>query len=298
MIKKWLADELSEQELEAFKQLDDHQLNLEVVENAKYFKASEFSTIDDFETFSKRLQKKPTQIRKLVWIKPFLRIASVFVIGLAIYYLYLFNNVVRIETLAGEKATIELPDASVVVINAMSEIQYKKNNWAQKKAVQLNGEAFFDVAKGAKFQVITSEGTVSVLGTKFNIKQRDNYFEVKCFEGIVKVASDKFSEELREGDNFRFINGAITLGSNLDPHPQWTQNISRFQRTPLYEVIAELERQYSIEIIVENVQTERLFTGGFLHDNLEHALKSITEPLNLDFRIKTAKQVTILPSEK
>lgn len=298
LIKKWLADELSEQELEVFKQLDDYLINLDIVENAEYFKASEFSTVDDFETFSKRIHKKPTPVRKLAWTKPFLRIAGVLILGLVIYYIYSFNNLVQIETLAGEKTTIELPDASVVVINAMSEIRYKKYNWAQKRAVNLNGEAFFDVAKGAKFDVITSEGTVGVLGTKFNIKQRDGYFEVKCFEGIVKVTSKDFSEELIAGDNFRIVNRTMTLGNNLYQQPQWTKNISSFQRTPFYEVIAELERQYSIEITIQNVQTERLFTGSFLHDNLEHALKSITEPLSLGFRIKTNKQVTILPSEK
>ena len=160
------------------------------------------------------------------------------------------------------------------------------------------GEAFFDVAKGSKFNVITSEGVVSVLGTQFNVKQRGNYFEVKCFEGVVKVVSRSFTEELRGGDNFRLENGESSLGKNPYKHPQWTKNVSSFDRVSLSEVFAELERQYDINVKIENLGSDDLFTGGFVHDNLENALRSITEPLDLTYAIDSSDQVRIYPSEK
>ena len=147
-IQKWLIDALSEDEMEAFKQRDDYTELSGIVENAMYFKASSFSTVDDFETFSTRLEKDTVPVRKLNWIKPFLRIASVFVIGLTLSYFFLFNGNVEINTLAGEKTTIALPDASTVVVNAQSEISYSKRKWNDKREVNLIGEAYFRVAKG------------------------------------------------------------------------------------------------------------------------------------------------------
>ena len=298
LVKKWLADQLTDAEREAFEQLDDFQLHKDILDNAAQFKSTGFSQMDSFDTFSKRLNEVAKPVRKMNWVKPLLRIASVFVIGFSIYYFFLFNNVVEVQTLASEKTTIELPDASMVIVNAMSEVRYSKRKWQQKRELKLQGEAFFDVAKGSKFSVITSEGTVSVLGTQFNIKQRGNYFEVECFEGIVKVTSKNTSEQLIAGDRYRFSNGQASLGKTLYQQPQWTKNVSSFDRIPIFEVIAELERQYNIEVEMDKVQTERLFTGGFVHDNLENALKSIGEPLDLDYAIEAGNHVRLYTREK
>ena len=298
LVKKWLADELTDAEREAFEQLDDFQLHKDILDNAAYFKSSRFSQMDDFETFSKRLDEIVKPVRKMNWGTPFLRIASVFVLGFSLYYFFLFNNVVEVQTLASEKTTIELPDASTVIVNAMSEVRYSKRKWQQKRELELQGEAFFDVAKGSKFNVITSEGIVSVLGTQFNVKQRGSYFEVECFEGIVKVTSQNTSEQLKAGDRYRFSNGQASLGKTLYQQPQWTKNVSSFDRIPIFEVIAELERQYNIEVEMDKIQAERLFTGGFVHDNLENALKSIAEPLDLDYSIEARNHVRLYAIEK
>jgi ferric-dicitrate binding protein FerR (iron transport regulator) len=298
LVKKWLADELTDAEREAFEQLDDFQLHKDILDNAAHFKSSRFSQMDDFETFSKRLDEIVKPVRKMNWGTPFLRIASVFVLGFSLYYFFLFNNVVEVQTLASEKSTVELPDASTVIVNAMSEVRYSKRKWQQKRELELQGEAFFDVAKGSKFSVITSEGIVSVLGTQFNVKQRGSYFEVECFEGIVKVTSQNTSEQLKAGDRYRLANGQASLGKTLYQQPQWTKNVSSFDRIPIFEVIAELERQYNIEVEMDKIQTERLFTGGFVHDNLENALKSIAEPLDLEYTIEARNHVRIYTSEK
>ena len=298
LVKKWLADELTAAERGAFEQLDDYQLYKNILDNAANFRSSGFSQMDDFETFSKRIGTAPNPVRNINWVRPLLRIASVFVIGFTLYYFFLYNKVVEIQTLASEKTTIELPDASTVIVNAMSEVRYSKNKWQQKREIELRGEAFFDVAKGSKFDVITSEGIVSVLGTQFNVKQRGSYFEVNCFEGIVMVTSHNTSEQLKAGDRYRFSNGQASLGNTIYQQPQWTKNRSSFERIPLFEVLAELERQYNIEVVSEKIQDERLFTGGFVHGNLENALKSITEPLDLDYTLEASNRVRIYPSKK
>lgn len=298
LIEKWLANQLTEKELKAFEALEDYPQLIAILDNARQFKASEFSSVTTFDTFQKRLKTDQKPVQKLSWIKPLLRIASVLVLGIAIYSIFIFNNTIKVQTIAGEKIEIELPDASKVMVNAQSEVKYSKRKWEQKREINLVGEAFFTVAKGSTFDVITTEGIVTVVGTQFNVKQRDAFFEVTCYEGIVNVRTKTLSEELRAGDNIRFSEGKIIQGQNTSEYPTWLKNISSFHRMPISHVIAELERQYSIKIVLDQVSPEILFTGGFIHNNLDNALKSVTQPLNLKYRMDGSNNVILYPSEK
>ena len=298
LIRKWLAGELSPEESDAFEALEEASFYREIISDAAAFKAPGFSGGADYPTLEKRLPHKRTPERKRNWVRPLMRVASVLVLGLAMYYLLFQENLVRVETGVGEKTTITLPDASSVALNALTEISFNESDWDDQREVQLEGEAFFDVAKGATFVVATSGGNVSVLGTEFNVRHRDKVFEVRCFEGQVKVVSGDHTAVLREGDNFRISDGVVTSGKNTDLHPQWTQNISDFQRVPVAEVFAELERQYDVKILLEDVVTEQLFTGGFIHGNLELALKAITEPLGLSYSVNKNNEVRVKPREQ
>ncbi|MBT8182285.1 MAG: FecR family protein [Eudoraea sp.] len=298
LIKKWLADELNPEESKVFEKLDDTPFFKDVVDSASVFKASQFSKVEDYQKLKERLNGSETKVKRLNWIRPLMRIASVFVLGFTLYYFFINENLTKIDTEVGEKVSIILPDASSVTVNALSEIAYNENRWKQKREIKLKGEAFFDVAKGAKFDVITTKGTVSVLGTEFNVRQRGSFFEVRCFEGTVKVSTADHEEILEQGDSFRILEGILTIGKNMYNVPQWTKNISDFQRVAVSQVFAELERQYGVIIIYENVNIEQLFTGGFVHDSLDNALRSITEPLDLEYTILPTNKVRVKPREK
>lgn len=292
LIKKWLANDLTEDELKAFESLEDHALHTQIIEDAAYFKASHFSKAEGFEKLESRLPKE-VLVRKMSWVKPLMRLAGAFVVGIGIYFLLFANNLTHVQTLASEKTTIELPDASTVALNALTEISYSKKRWKSNREVHLDGEAYFKVAKGQVFDVVTEEGIVTVVGTQFNVKQRSNYFEVKCYEGIVKVVAGGTTKELLAGDTFRRYGEDITFDTTSYQLPQWTKNVSDFKSIPFSEVIAELERQYNISVTYKPENETRLFSGGFVHNNLDNALKSITEPLELTYIMETATQVRL-----
>ncbi len=285
LMRKWLSDELTVEEKKEFDNLDEASFYKNIIANASDFRASNFSAAADFESFRARVISPNTNVRKLHWLAPALRIASVVAVAFGIYYFFLSSRMTEVHTLIAEKTSIDLPDASRVVLNALTAVTFNEKEWDSNREVNLEGEAFFDVAKGARFNVITSKGTVSVLGTEFNVKQRGTIFEVACFEGTVRVKSGDNSHILQAGDNFRSRDGEITLGKNSYKTPQWTDSMSYFQRVALSEVFAELERQYDVHIIIENVNTDQLFTGGFEHDNLENALLALSEPLGLEYQI-------------
>ena len=292
LIEKWLKDDLTGEERKAFEALEDYDLNTAIIDNAKHFKASHFSEAVDYETFKKRLPTKKSN-SPVRWMTPFMRIAAVLVVGLGLYFLFFSNNVNTISTLASEKTTIELPDNSEVILNALSTLSYSETKWNSKREVSLEGEAFFKVAKGKVFDVLTEDGVVTVVGTQFNVKQRDNYFEVKCYEGIVRVTAGETVKELTVGDSFRLMNGASSFFETSYLQPQWTKNVSSFKAVPFSEVIAELERQYNVTVVISNAGFNPEFTGGFVHDNLENALKSIAQPLELTYTIESNNTVRL-----
>jgi transmembrane sensor len=293
LLEKWLNDNLTDAEKEIFKKLDDAQFNNAIIETARHFKASHFSEIDDFNAFKSDYNSQNKPVKKLNWVSSLLKIASVVVVALGLYFAFLFNSLTQVETLASEKITIELPDASQVTLNALTVIEYSKRNWEDHRILNLNGEAYFKVAKGKKFDVITTEGIITVVGTEFNVKQRENYFEVECFEGIVKVTSDTISRQLVAGETYQILNKKFTQGKTTSAVPKWTDNMSDFSAIPFKEVLAELERQYNIEITFKNINKNRLFTGGFIHHNLENALISITQPMNMTYELSSSNLVVI-----
>ena len=297
LLDKWLNQRLSEAEMQEFRQREDYEELVAILENAKSFKASNFSGVGDFEHFPATDSEEISSPKGVSWIRPILRIAAVLVLGVAVFYFLSRDNATVIQTLAGEKKTLDLPDASTVVVNALSEIRFDEASWPENRLVELKGEAYFDVVSGSSFQVNTSVGVVTVLGTEFNVKERTDYFEVQCYEGRVEVKSGTVKEILGAGEHLKLSDGQLELGKHSTSKPGWTSNISNFMKVPIGEVVDELERQYNVDIRLQKVDPNILFTGAFVHDQFENALKSVTEPLDLQYNIEPNNKVSIYPRE-
>lgn len=282
LIKKWLDHNLSPEEFEAFKKLEDFEELTKLQTHLKQFEPESYASDRELELVLNKIQYKQT---KTSWFKPLLRIAAILVLGLSIYY-YTTGLDTKINTLAANKTMVELPDQSTVNLNAGSTLVFNKKEWKNHREVSLNGEAFFKVAKGSKFDVLTKTGVVTVLGTQFNVKQRDSYFEVICYEGLVGVSYQDYETKLHPGDSFLIIDGNLIATEKVNEQgPSWVNNISNFKNVPLQLVLDELERQYNVSIEATTVDTTKLFTGSFTHDNLDVALKSITLPFQLKYSI-------------
>ena len=284
LIQKWLDDELNAADLKAFKALPEYDSYTKLSEKAKLFKDTSYNVSLEFEKLNSTIKKRKQATKTVQWIKPLLRVAAIFIIGLAVYYSPIYGDMATVNTLASNTASIELPDNSKVKLNAASSLKFEKRNWKKKREVSLVGEAYFKVEKGSQFDVVTWLGKVSVLGTQFNVKQRVNYFEVICYEGLVSVSYKGEEIKLPAGNTFKLIDGAIVVGETNDSLPSWAaKNISSFKSVPYSEVIKEFERQYNIKVETNNIDAEQLFTGSFTNNDEELALKSITLPLQLKF---------------
>ena len=289
LIKKWLDNNLNTDELEAFKKLEDYESLVKLSDSVKHFKAPEYNTSEALQDVLHAIKTPKKSVR---WVPILSRIAAIFVVCFGVYY-YTTTLDTTFKTLASQKQTIELPDASTVALNATTTVSFNKKQWNTNRQVQLNGEAYFKVAKGSKFEVITDAGTVIVLGTQFNIKQRHNYFEVVCYEGLVGVTYNNNETKLQPGNRLLLIDGKLIATEKENQiEPSWINNNSVFKSLPYREVIAEFERQYDRTINLQSINDSQLFTGSFTHNNIDVALKSITLPLHLSYT-KTDDTITL-----
>ena len=290
LISKWLDNDLNDQELKAFKNLDDYDDLMKLNKSLQSFKADKYETAKELETVLSTIKsKKQTSVK---WIKPMIRIAAVLAICFGLYY-YTTTLDTTISTELAQKTTIKLPDASHVSLNAKSFLAFNKTQWKHDREVELQGEAFFKVAKGSSFKVKTTSGTVTVYGTQFNVKQRDNYFEVICYEGLVGVSYNSQETRLKPGDSFLILDGKLIAKEKENRSmPSWLNNASTFRSLPYKTVIAEFERQYDVEVTLVGVDSTQLFTGSFTHDDIELALKSISLPIHVTYS-KTNRTITL-----
>ena len=121
--------------------------------------------------------------------------------------------------------TIELPDGRTITLetgklakqadgSVMLRMSYAANFGRNERNVQLDGEAYFEVAKNKKipFYVHTELNTVKVVGTRFNIcaYKGSKEFEATLVEGIVDVYSADGNNKitrLQKDDFFSNNNG-------------------------------------------------------------------------------------------
>lgn len=298
IIKKWLDHEkLTKEELEAFKKLNVSDSYFRLSENAKNFKAPSYSSSENWDALQKQMKQTPVMNSKSKSnLSLLLKIAAIFVIGIGLYFSFFNSSATTIATKISEKSTIELPDNSSVQLNSATAITYDKKKWLKERKIELDGEAYFKVERGSTFDVQTTMGTVTVVGTQFNVKQRENTFEVACYEGVVSVSYQNNDFYLRPGDYFEVLNSKGVKKTHGLENPSWTRDKSTFLSTPYHKVIKELEWQYGVKVSAKNIDLNTVFSGNFVHSNIQMALKSITIPMRLKYKIEK-DHITLYPAE-
>ncbi len=286
LVKKWLDNEqLTTSESEAFKSLDAYDSYAKISETAKSFRSPKYDVEQNLQNLKTTLSNhqsisKPQKISTIL-----LKIAAIFILGIGTYFTFFYTTDTSVNTIASQKSSVELPDQTIVKLNALSIIKYQENDWENNREIKLEGEAYFKVAKGKKFDIHTSSGVISVLGTEFNVKQRENYFEVVCYEGLVSVTHNKSTIKLPAGQVFKVIDNKILTTTTTLIEPDWIKGQSTFSSTPYPYILKEFERQYNVTIIAKNIDEDKLFTGNFVHSNIQTALQSITIPMRLKYKI-------------
>jgi len=206
-----------------------------------------------------------------------------------------FKGKTQINTPMGQQVTVLLPDSSSVTLNADSHLKFNSSTWFLFRSVELSGEALFRVKKGKTFSVEAAGTTTQVLGTVFNVFSRNSEVRVNCFEGRVRVTSNKSKTSviLEHGHTTKLSKAELTPPTKFSNEnaASWTNGEFQFIDEPIGKVFEELARQFAVQIVI-NTNSNRLYTGYFNNQNLEEALNLVCQPMGLTWEIKE-KVITI-----
>ena len=193
-------------------------------------------------------------------------------------------NIVNINSDLGiREKVISLSDGSKIYLNAGSELSYSKNYDSNSRKVSLNGEAYFDVKRGINPFIISTEyAEITVLGTKFNVRSRDDGFEVGVNEGAVKVHNNLQSMEISKGEQIEVNPGyskTFSASKTTDFYPGWKNNKLICDNSSLEKICKELERRYNIKIQFQSDLQKNITISGIIDlspNNLNSVLSSIS----------------------
>ncbi len=181
----------------------------------------------------------------------------------------LWRQPVEVAAPPGERARVTLPDGSSVELNSGTVLSYRRGfaAWplvpAERRAVRLHGEAFFEVEPGARpFVVETFNARVEALGTAFNVRARADTAaaetHVTLASGRVRVRAARAPERavvLAEAGQTSRV-----AAPDAPPTPPqvvavdralaWRHQGFAVSDWPLAAIFAELERRYDTAIAV------------------------------------------------
>lgn len=292
-LAKWLAGEMTKEELEAFEATPEFETYAKIKHYSGMLEAPDFDTTQRLEAIT-NLKKQPQRIWKS---SPF-RIAAMIVVVLGLTFILAYTNTTAVVAAIGEKSNFSLPDHSEVVLNSGSEISYAKWFWSSRRKLQLDGEAYFKVAKGKKFEVITPQGTVTVTGTQFNVKSRDSAFEVACYEGSLWVVSGSIQTKLHKGEQLIIRDGKNSNALPLQTTaPGWITGSLAFYDSSLKMMLTEIERTYGISLTHQEPISEAHFTGTLPGNDLDTTLKIISATYHLTYSKISDKKYSLTPND-
>ena len=187
----------------------------------------------------------------------------------------------QVITSAAEEKNLFLTDGTEVILNSESELTYNRNYNKYNRSVHLVGEAYFNVKKGnIPFNVLTPHGKISVLGTSFNIRTRNDGFEVGVNDGEVQVSNENSLLHLSKGQlidvKSEFISSNI-LQIPTDQYPDWLNQKFYCNETTLESLCLEIERTFDIKINFTNPNLKSLTITGLIEaSDLDNVLQTVS----------------------
>ncbi|MFI3281122.1 MAG: FecR domain-containing protein [Rikenellaceae bacterium] len=236
------------------------------------------------------------------------QLAAMFIIGL---FTYQYHNDLRdahnwseVYAANGETLRVVLPDESVVWLHNDSRVTYPKRFGSGERKIFAEGEIFADITTDARhpFVVANCGASVKVYGTKFNFKARpnDEKVEVTLLEGSVTLAistpsGSEMSYQLSPGETIeanRKTGESVRSLINVEEYISWRdKRVFNFVDQPLFEIVAELERNFNVTIVVSD--SELLLMRFFATFTNQESLEEILWALGRYNNIEITKQEDI-----
>lgn len=199
-----------------------------------------------------------------------------------------------LSTGRGGEYRIVLADGTKVFLNAATSLKYPVAFDGKVRKVELEGEAYFEVAKDPAhpFIVATKGMEVKVYGTSFNINTlRTDEIRTVLVEGSIGIRSADRECRVSPGQMavWNKTDGSLTLKEvDVSLYTAWKDGIFRFDRERLDEILNTLSNWYDVAIFYRNPDVKNLHFSGYMerYDQIGIILEAITEATGVRFAIQ------------
>jgi transmembrane sensor len=225
---------------------------------------------------------------------------------------------------SGVRTKLLLPDGTQVWLNSNSKLKYAADFNLHSREVDLEGEAYFDVAKDMErpFIVHTSAVDIRVLGTAFTIKSypQDETIEATLLKGAIEISGRDNPDAPRvilKPDEKLVLNkhwlsstqttpakSAGNVGAprvrpaiSVNPVPAnipdsnkvetaWLYNRLVFNGDTFRELAEKMERWYNVKIIFRDDRLYKYrFGGAFANESVQDALNALQLAALFNYKI-------------
>ena len=202
---------------------------------------------------------------------------------------------------AGYNYSVELADGSMVTLNAGSRLKYPVSGLGVSREVELEGEAYFKVAKSQiPFVVKMGNSFVKVYGTEFNAcKDQTGDIEVVLVKGSVGFSAGN-GEEVKLKPNqkceYKLAGENIHVSDvEVQPYIAWKNNTFNYDKVPLDYFLKKIASWYGVQFkydreLLENIQ---FYVSTKRDIALPDLLLMIEKSTNLNFIQEADKVFTI-----
>jgi ferric-dicitrate binding protein FerR (iron transport regulator) len=206
----------------------------------------------------------------------------------------------KLSTPRGGQFKIVLPDGTKAWLNSASTLRYPTAFNGKDRTVELEGQAYFEVAKNATqpFKVMVDHMEVQVLGTDFDVMAYpdESTINTTLLSGSVQVKDGQTLKLLKPGQQALMSTDGITVkDADLKKVTAWKNGLFVFNNMALPAILREVARWYDIEIVYAAKPGEELYGGGIGRNlNLSGVLDLLEGNGYNHFRIE-GRKVIVLP---
>ncbi|HPT32338.1 MAG TPA: DUF4974 domain-containing protein, partial [Prolixibacteraceae bacterium] len=212
----------------------------------------------------------------------------------------------------GQISEYVFADGTHVWLNSDSRLRFPVNAGLTNREVNLEGEAYFDVARNEKKPFIVHTGGIDihVLGTSFNVQSYPDMdqTETTLVEGSLEIHNQnrEVLATLNPGEQLTYTRSSQSAALNkvdTNPYQAWRDGKLIFRDKSLGEIAGNLERWYNVTLVFtdEKIKNYR-FTGTILKykpfDQILQAIR-LTTPIRYQIRVlpESSNVVTLYSRE-
>lgn len=211
---------------------------------------------------------------------------------------------------AGIKSQLQLPDGTIVWLNAASSLTYPVAFDSLSRQVMLEGEAFFDVAedKLRPFTVQSGKISTTALGTSFNISSypREETIEISLVTGQVLIGKNEVGGHeqvvIDPGEQIIYqqhTSGFIKSNFDYDASMGWKDGLLVFQEVNITQIKTKLERWYGVSIEIQGTPAQAWkISGTFRNQSLERVLERLAFSKGFTYEISGKQAVLNFTQDK